>query len=471
VFRFLLHPLAFVILVTLLIWLAVIVYWQETVRLVTAEDVAIYLIGLPVLAIALGFGLRAAYRRSTRKEPPAPQAAASAAAPAAATDEAERSYALALLAVGVAGAAGDSAGATYQALKARELQPTPDAELRNRDGFPVHACRVKQLDTQEIEATLAALDASACAPGVLRALTLLDQSLTPVLDKVAAAAPDPAARPKTTTGPMPRLFVDLLLPADWHDRSRALAARHIGNLIGEAGWPAAICTVNVLAAADGSLALRQLDAFSLKANRAGSSDFYLLAGCDSAIDEDLVSTLESSGRLFGSGNGQGLIPGEAAAAMLAQVPQKMTTGSAVTALVGRAALAVRAKSADEVGRIGHETLLEIGQHCLVGAQLQPADIALVVSDADQRSSRCGECMGAINSLLPELDPAADFIGTGQALGRVGCGGGLVALAVAAAAVEDEDKPVLLTAVSHPTERAAVIVRPYVAPAQPAPAVN
>lgn len=468
-FRFLLHPIALAVLVTLLIWFGIIVYWQQTVRLVTAQDVGIYLVGLPVAVIALGFGLRTIFRRSNNAEPKA-EPAAPAAASAPATDESERTFNLALLSVGVASAAGDSAATTYQAVTAGQVQPVPDRDLRNRDGFPVHACRTQQLDTQEIESALAALGATSCTAEMLRALTLLKQSLAPVLEVLGAAAPGPDKQPAAASAArLPRLAVDLLLPAGWEEHRRELAGRYVGGLIVETGWPAAVTSLNVLAADEGTLALRQLDGFSLRANRNGSADFYLLAGCESAIDEDVVSALESSGRLFSSTNGQGRIPGEAAMAMLAQAPAAVAKSLVPVAQIGRVALAVRDKSADAAGRIGHETLLEIAQHGLAGAQIPADDVGLVVSDADQRSSRCSECLGALNSLLPELDPAKGLINAGQALGRLSGAGTLVALGISAAAVEAEEKPVLLMAVSHATERAAVVLQPYVEPAAGAPA--
>ncbi len=470
-FRFLLRPIVLAILITLLIWFAVIVYWQETVRLVTAEDVGIYLVGLPLLAIVIGFGLRAGYRHYTKAKP-SQAGEASARADAPATDERERGFALALLAIGLASGAGNAAAEVYETLKAGEIQPAPDRELRNRDGFPVHACRVEDLDTEEIAAALEAVDASPAPPGVQRALVLLGRSLAPVFEVVAAAVPEPDKRGRAAAEtPAAKLVVNLLLPASWDDRSRTRATRHVGSLLAQTGWPAEACTFSVIPANDGSLALRQLDGFCQKANRADSADMYLLASCESAIDEDVVSALEAAGLLFSSSHPQGHIPGEAAAAVLARVPKRISPLQAPVALVGRAALSARAKSADAAGRIGHETLLETAQQSLAAAQLQPADICLVVSDVDQRSSRCGECAGAINSFLPELDPVGQFVGAGQALGRLGAGGALFALGVAAAAAEAEENPVLLVTASHPTERAAVVVRPYVEPAKAAPSAT
>lgn len=464
-FRFLLHPIALAVLVTLLIWFSIVVYWQQSMRPVTGGDIGIYLIGLPLAVIAIGFGLRALYRRSKQAAPKS-EAATANAAPAASTDEGERAYTMALLALGVACAGGDDAATVFQALKSRALQPAPDGELRNRDGFPVHASRVQDLDTQEIQAALASVDAASHADSVLRALALLKQSLAPVLDLAATVAPNPDKGSRMDPeAPLPRLVVDLLLPAAWEEHSRMSVARYIGSLIDASGWPATVCTLNTIAATEGTAALQRLDAFSLKANRAGSADFYLLASCESTIDENVVSVLESGGLLFGSSNGQGRIPGEAAAAMLMQATRGMTKTSAPLALISRTALAVRGKSADAPGRIGHDTLQDIAQHCLEAAQLQPAELGLAVSDADQRSSRSGECMNTINSLLPELDPADDLIATEQALGRLGAPGALVALGVASGAVGTESKPVLLMAVSHATERAAVVLRPYAEPVE------
>jgi len=462
VFRVLLHPFVLAILVTLLIWFAVIAYWQETVRLVSAEDVGIYLIGLPLAVVAFGFLLRAVYRRRAAKAVDTP-----AVAPApcvAATDERERSFTLALLAIGLASGAGQAAADAYQALKAKSIQPAPDSELRNRDGFPVHACRVKDLATDDITAALEALDPGPIGEGVRRALALLDQALVPAFEIIAGAAPKPDAKArKEASPPMARLAVDLLLPAGWDERARALAARHVGHRLGETGWPAEATTFNMLAANDGDMALKRLDAFCLRAGRAESGDLYLLAGCDSAIDDDQVAALEASGRLFATAQPQGRIPGEAATAVLAGNAQKVVPDAVPLALLGRVAFAERSKSADAAGRIGHETLLDAAQNGVTVAAVPAADIGLVVSDADQRASRNGECLATLTNLLPELDPATQFVGVGQSLGQLGAAGVSVALCIAAGAVAAEEKPVLLMTACHPTERAAVVLRPWVEP--------
>lgn len=462
--RFLLRPLVLAVLVTLLIWFGMIVYWQETVRLVTANDVGIYLVGLPLLIIGIGFAVRAGYRHFTAAETTKTAAAPAPAGAAQGTDERERGFALALLAVGMASGAGNAATASYEALKTKEIKPVPDSKLRNREGFPVHACRVQDLKTAELSAALEVMDPSPCSDAVLRSLTLLERSLAPVLEILVPAAPKPDPRERIPGDkPLPKLVVDLLLPAGWDERSRMLAVRHVGAVLAETGWPAEFTTLTVLPGDDGSLALRQLDAFCIKANRADSADFYLLAACDSAIDEDMVSALEAGGLLFSGTKPQGQILGEAAAAVLARTPRWIVPEQPPVAMVSRAALAVRGKSADAAGRIGHETLLETAQHSLAVAQLPPEDLCAIVSDADQRGSRVGECTGSMSSLVPELDLVEQFIGAGQALGRLGNVGALFALGVAAAAAETEEKPVLLVTVAHPTERAAVVLRPYVEP--------
>lgn len=466
--RFLLRPLVLAVLVTLLIWFGVIVYWQETVRLVTAEDVGIYLVGLPLLVIATGFLLRAGYRHFSAAKP-AQSADAPAAGPAPATDERERGFKLALLAVGLSSVAGNAGAESYEALKGKEIRPGPDGELRNRDGFPVHTCRVKDLDTAELSAALEALDPAPCPAAALRALTLMGRALQPVFDLLALAAPSPDPRQTVSrNAPMPKLLVDLLLPASWNERTRALAAQHVGTLLAGIGWPAGVSLLTVIPANDGSLALRQLDAFCMSANRVDSCDFYLLAACDSAVDEDVVASLEAGGLLFSGSRPQGLIPGEAAAAILARTPRWIDPEQPPVAIVGRIALSVRGKSADASGRIGHDTLMEAAQRSLEVAQMQAADVCAVVSDIDQRSSRCGECAGAMNDLVPDLDPGDQFVGAGQALGRLGSGGALFALGLAAAAAEIEEKAVLAVTAAHPTERAAAVLRPYVEPAKDQP---
>lgn len=465
-YRLLLHPFFLAVLVTLLIWFGVIVYWQETVRLVTAEDIGIYLVGLPLLVVGGGLVARAAYRHAKDKTTTSasPGATANVAAPAG--DERERGLTLAVLAVGLASAAGNGATDAFLRLKARDLQPCPDGEIRNRDGFPVFTCRVEALDIQPAKAVTET--AGVAAPdSVLRGLALLEQALSPVVEKLASLVPPKAGgkREAVDSPALPKVSVSLIMPTGWAEPFRSLAAKQLAVHLEEAGWPSESVTLTAVSGDEGTAPLRLLDAFCLDAGRHERTDYKLVVACESALDEDVVAEFDTRGVLFSPTRPQGVIPGEAAVALLVQRPLPQTAGDTPPmAVMHRGAFAVRDKSADAAGRISHVLLAETAQGGIGASQVPAADVACVVSDIDHRGSRSGECASAINEVLPDIDPVQSFFGAGQALGSLGTTGPLFALGLAVGAVQEERKAVLMLSAAHPTERAALLLKPHVEPA-------
>lgn len=451
------------VLVTLLIWFGVIIYWQETVRLVTAEDIGIYLIGLPLVVVGLGFAGRAIYRRSRK---PAPSADAAVAATPPVGDDRERGFTLAVLAVGLASSAGNGAGDTFQRFKARDLRPCPDSELRSRDGFPVFACRIESLDVQTAEAMAKPLSADPPVR-VLRGLALFDQAVSPALETLTELAP-PAegSRPSEDKKPVPlKLGVSLITPETWDEAWRTLAARHLAARLEDAGWPAESVSITALGGNEGTACLRLLDAFCLEAGRSEHADYKLVIACESSLDEDVVAEIEEQGALFSQNKPDGIVPGEAAAALLLQRPLPPAAGSIPPmALLHRGVFSTRDKPVDAAGRISHALLVDTAQGCIAASQVKVGDIAYVVSDIDHRGSRSGECASAITDVLPEVDPVKSFFGAGQSLGTLQASGALFSLGLAVGLIQEEQKPILLLAAAHPTERAAFVLKPYVEPA-------
>lgn len=460
--RTLLRPVALVFLITLLIWLAVVVYWQETQRSVTVGDIVLYMAGLPLAAVFGWLALRAGYRYATRQRPQQDQAAPADGAvieSAAATNEQERHWRIALLAVGMASGAGSDATQAYKALKDGEVRPAADAELRDADGFPVRTARVGEVDADAVDEWLErrAVGAETSSPDAaqLRALALLNQAMEQIVPVLQALAPQQPAAAAT------RLLVQLQVPAHWEEAARTTAAEYLSSIIDRADWPAERRAVIVAQSDEGCAALKCLDEFLIAANHSESQDLLLLAACDCAVDEDRIQGMEARGLLFSHRNQQGRVPGEAAAAVLARAPTALASGAQAVAIASRAALLPRQKSADAPGRIGHEVLAQAVGSCLDAAQIDATAICAVVCDADHRSSRTAETAAMMNDLFADLDPVAQCIRSGDALGHLGAAGALVALAVAAGAAQAEQMPVLLAAVAHPVDRAALVIAPFV----------
>ncbi|WP_417224599.1 hypothetical protein [Achromobacter spanius] len=118
------------------VWLAVIIWWQESRTLPTGVDIGLYLFALPLALLgALWLGARAL--RAARAPKPHPLASAPA------TDEAPAALAeLRIVAVAARAAAGPDAAEIAQAL-AEQKRPELDPELKTLQGFPVFAARAR----------------------------------------------------------------------------------------------------------------------------------------------------------------------------------------------------------------------------------------------------------------------------------------------------------------------------------------
>ena len=129
------------------VWLAVIIWWQESRTLPTGVDIGLYLFALPLaLLAALWLGVRAV--RAARAPKPEP-----AAEPQAQTPAAPHLAELRVVATAARAAAGVDAAAIGQAM-AEQKRPELDAELKTPQGFPIFAGRVPGLNDLELYLSL-----------------------------------------------------------------------------------------------------------------------------------------------------------------------------------------------------------------------------------------------------------------------------------------------------------------------------
>ena len=468
---------------TALIWAAVIIYWQETHRQVTAGDVGVYLIALPLVALISWYVARGILRWAVDTPVPknisAPLDGSAAAAKIASLEAQERGYLLAISASAAHSAAGQSAEEILAALKEQAVKPESDPDLQDSRGFAIRTARVIDLDTTEAEAWWANYDESVTASGkslapapqfFLRALALLQAPLATSVDMLAQYSPLVLAEAKTSGGVAnikPGLMVTIAAPSGLEESHKIALRAYVEGQLGRLEWPQERITITLLAPSDGTAIIQLVDRYSVRVNREGLRDILLLLGSDSLIDENVVAQLEAEQRLHTSEQLQGILPGEAAAAVIFTPPGLMSA-EPPAAFIHRAALGLRDKSADAGGRITPDLVCALAEQALVAGNAQGAEIAGVVTDCDHRSSRVVESAGMMNQLLPELDPIADRVSLGDALGHIGAAGTVLLFALAAERAKADEKPNLLMAVAHPTERAVFVVRhqpkPEVAPA-------
>jgi hypothetical protein len=132
-----------------MIWLAVVVWWQTTQRVVTLQDTLVYLFAFP-LAVLMFVGLLKwwVFRRKHRE--------ASAAAEASTIDGAssapgEPTPKLPVLAAWAITSFAANSEEFLEVLKERRIRPLPDPLLTDDQGFPILTGRVPQLDTGAIQ--------------------------------------------------------------------------------------------------------------------------------------------------------------------------------------------------------------------------------------------------------------------------------------------------------------------------------
>ncbi|ALM84297.1 hypothetical protein ASB57_16145 [Bordetella sp. N] len=491
------------------VWLAVIIWWQETHALPSAVDIAMFLVVLPLVLLSLGWlGLRAA--RAARA--PKPQADATQIPAQTATAARTVTARLALLGVAVRTAAGASAASTRAAL-AEQGRPELDPQLKDARGFPVFGARVATLDTNELrlraQATDAPLDAQDDEP--LRATALLRA----VLEEARNQAVDHAVFKHMPGGPSeqdtdwPMLHVDLMLPGAWEAPARDHAAKAAAEALRgmtSAGvpWPASRIAVITHEVTDDSTvpahlytvatrtAEAQAEAERIRAEAeraqaaanaaqpatqapAAQPSFFngngrrqavpaaqpdplrIVAAADSYISQSRASAWQRQRRLMTSEQPQGLVPGEAAAALLLATTPAAGQEQYVAML---APYARRAVSADARGAAADPAVPGLAQTLLQEQGLAADSLAALVSDGDHRGSRPIETLQLAAAVSPHLDPNQDCLATGNLCGHVGAVAPLLALALAVDASQEHNAPVLTALTQDSMLRGIAVVASF-----------
>jgi hypothetical protein len=265
----------------------------------------------------------------------------------------------------------------------------------------------------------------------------------------------------------PLLTVRLLLPATWRPVEREQAVHWVRErAAGVLDWARAQQAQGIRwvhePLTEPDALWRELNHLLLQWSRDPRPQACLLLATDSALDPDRVAQWEASGQLFTADHQHGRVPGEAAAGLLLAHPAWPAPHGAEDEVprlgLSSPLVARRDKSADAVGRIGHRELLALLQAAWSRLTV-PLNEVLVLADADHRASRASELYEAVIEAQPELDPDTQVLRAGVSLGDMGDARGLLAVALAAAAVRQgrSAKAVLATLVQHSHERVLIPV--------------
>ncbi|MFT3734542.1 MAG: hypothetical protein QM776_05920 [Rhodocyclaceae bacterium] len=472
--RRLLGILALPALIVGLVWLAAVIYFQQSNQEIDADGIVLWFVLLPLAAVSLFLIVKWGWKRLRR--PPAVAAAApaaSAAAPVASEDPVLKLQ-LAILAAELHTPAGEAADALLPDLQAGKLQPELSDALLDQDGLPVRASRCAELDTSAaldwVQRYLASHPEQAedqSPDDAARLLSLLAGPLSRTLDVLAALPPlpvpdaQPGSAAHSEAPPRRPLVTKIFAPAPWVELVTSWAREQAAALPGFAFGVVRADAERPELQRD---ALRVADAFCAGSKGAHAHAVLLLVACDTHVSEEQVAAIEARDLLFAAHNQQGLMPGEGAAVIAAMPANPAHEEPAPLARLHRVAAGSRQKPVNAAGRMEAETLGALTSLSLQHADKQATDICAFVSDCDHRSPWLTESALLIGSTLPELDPVEHHLAVGKALGHLGQAQSTMALALAAGHVQAETRPVLLACLADAQARSVTTLSPWQATA-------
>ncbi|MDH5823742.1 hypothetical protein QFW77_12165 [Luteimonas sp. RD2P54] len=451
-----------VVVVFAVVWLCAILYWRTTGAAPSGGQMLIWLAVVP-LGLLAGFWAVGRVRAARRREP----AAAPSAAPAEALEsDADLAHPpLDCLAGAVRLPCGSSPDAVLAAL---EDAPRPGLHpsLRDRDGLPLFAAMVAELETG------AAADALPQSlrpdPEQLRALALLESVALELFDALATLLPPlPVAEERVVAGLRRRESGDVvevarvlaLLPAAWPAALRQASDGWLRQLARDAGLDTRRIVLEAIPVQGPADVWRLLDRIGTAG--AGGLPWQLLLACDSTVGERSVAALAAAGRLMGGRRAEGVFPGEGAAGILLRQPGSDASDASDVAGPAVAMHRVRlcAVEPDASARAAARASTALLERALRAASLEPDAVALLLSDADQRPGPAVEAGAAAAAACPELDVSRQAPALGTSCGLLGHVAPLALLALAAAQVRAGGRPAMALAVAAGRERAAVAFAP------------
>lgn len=489
-FRTFVKYLLIPIVIVATIWLAVIVWWQTSQRVVTMQDMVVYLGAVPLAAL-LCLGLLQ-WRTSRRKQPAhaADDAAAGAATEAGSATANAPVIQLPILSAWAVTCIAADPEEFAQALRDRQARPLPDALLTDDHGFPLLTGRIADLDTAAIQEDLIRIAAErktesnpdAQRDGFLRTLALLSNLLDRVLadlplDLTAGALEDCSVDAVTLRGAAPlssipdqrlRLNIKLLLPTHFDTVERQLALAYLMQRTADIPLSNEYLQLDLAQATDDASALEVIDRFSADSCRDNRAQALLLLACDSALCDTVAQDWLADGRMFSAHCPNGQMMGEAGFAVLCANDQALKSAAAHPACrLTRISRAQRDTSADTPGKPSYASLSQAIKDALLAANISGETIGAIACDADHRTNRTLECMGAMMDQTPHLDAIQNRLASGEACGHLGAASVAGALVAAIMQSKASEQPVLLFNVSHAIDRAAaVLIPPAMADAEP-----
>lgn len=445
-------------------WACAIFWWRSADTAPGGMAMLGWLVALPLALLGLLWIVARARRRSGRPQPQADgEAAEEAVADAPVAPPLMVLAEAAWLPWGDGTLAGSLAGLP---------RPTLHPALCDRDGFPVLAAFDPGLDTVPLEQQFSQGSARRWAPEQLRALALLEPVALELFGDAARLLPRPPKAPERVVAGLRRVErsdrdnagrvrIVALLPREWDAAQRDACEEWLRGLAAGAGLDPRRSRFEVEMAEGEGAAWPLIAGLHGKVEGDAARDWLLVLAASSLVGPRAVRALESAGKLARYGNPEGLVPGEGAAGLLL-APHGATPAGEIDAGLSLAALRFESVAADGKPREAARASTALLQGVMADGGVEPAAVATVVGDADQRPSRAAEAAVAVVTACPDLDPVDDCPAIGSASGHLGQVAPLALLALAGARARAADAPALVLSVSAKGARAAALVQPAAA---------
>lgn len=448
-------------------WFAAVIYLQQSGTEVTGQTLLIGFVALPAVLLACWFGIKALFSALANRSATTQSAADTtndSPASAAASPEVQLPS-LAILSADIHTAGASDPDALLAGLQEGELRPAMSERFVNQDGLPVMASLDDDLDT-ELAAEFvsqwlsAASDAHPAASDPDRAARMLALLETPVarnLDLLSSIPPEVQTPHNGAAQTAKRpLLIKIFAERGWEDMVEAWLRKQLASL---EGFTPGFVRADPERPELQLDALRVSGAFSSELARIPAGSLMMLLACDSRGSETWIERADYDGTLFDARRQHGSIPGEAASVVLIGHAERIPAEIEALAELKPAAWGTRQKAVDAAGRTDVTLLGTLTTQLLDKHQLSADEIGSFVSDCDQRSPWVAEAASLISSTLPALDPVADHLSLGRALGDTGAASSVLALACAAACVREKNMPGLVASVADKTQRSLALLRP------------
>jgi hypothetical protein len=498
--------LALLLVITALVWLSTLWRWQSAQVNPDATQLLLHLVLLPVaLTAALLAVVWSVKRLRSYATAPtavaAPQAGATAAtAPSPAASA--RPVPHRVLAAAVQVRAGPVWKDAQSNIAEGSCKAGLDATMKDDDGIAIFTAPMDDISTDEVATSLEEMatarkhELPADWPGhtpepeMLRALASLDTIVNQMIGKVesqwpALSVPLPTTRPAAANAAMlpPMVSVRIGIPARWPVPAQQLASAWLQHLfaphvdaglkaagqsraMASAARPAVQVHVHPVESAEAYWLLMEQQLQQWQRERQPGLLWALVA--DSLIGEESVEQLTRARELFSGQRQQGRVPGEGGAGVLLASSTWTTPADAAPplALMHKASLVKRDKSADAGGRITSQALMQALDDTLQGTGLDAKQIQHLTTDADHRASRTAEVYETLQERLSHLDASEHALRLGLGCGDIGIARLLACAALTATQVQESEAPALVLGAHAPFDRLAVLITPATAPATP-----